>query len=248
MPLIVILDDRATNRNIYTRLAASLEKGVTVTAFADPQLALEWLAEHPADLVITDYKMPRFDGAEFTRRFRAQLPEAILLNLYGQSEASADVTCYEVRGPVAGSAAGWAVWGWGGRQTSSRPSARGSRAMVVPDLRAPCGTGAILALGFPLGFVIYMMFPPMGPFMTELFPSAVRGTGQGFCYNAGRGIGALFPALVGWLTLRLGLGVAIVVFTLCAYSLMVAGLALLPETRGLSLESLDARTPVPVAE
>jgi diguanylate cyclase (GGDEF)-like protein/PAS domain S-box-containing protein len=72
MPLIVILDDRATNRNIYTRLAATLEEGVTVAAFADPQMALKWLAEHPADLVITDYKMPKLDGAEFTRRFREQ--------------------------------------------------------------------------------------------------------------------------------------------------------------------------------
>ena len=72
MPAIVILDDRATNRNIYTRLAASLEEGVAVTAFADPLMALEWLADHPADLVITDYKMPKLDGAQFTRRFRAQ--------------------------------------------------------------------------------------------------------------------------------------------------------------------------------
>src|SRR5579875_3029861 len=72
MSLIAILDDRATNRNIYTRLAASLEEGVSVSAFADPLAALDWLTENPADLVITDYKMPRLDGAEFTRRFRAQ--------------------------------------------------------------------------------------------------------------------------------------------------------------------------------
>ncbi len=132
-----------------------------------------------------------------------------------------------------------------GRKPTFLISAVGSMAMVLIYLLAPIGNGAILAVGFPLGFIIYMMFPPMGPFMTELFPSAVRGTGQGFCYNAGRGIGALFPALVGWLTLRLGLGAAIVVFTLFAYSLMVIGLALLPETRGRSLESLDAQARVP---
>jgi MFS family permease len=135
-----------------------------------------------------------------------------------------------------------------GRKPTFLISALGSMAMVLVYLLAPIGNGAILALGFPLGFVIYMMFPPMGPFMTELFPSAVRGTGQGFCYNAGRGIGALFPALVGWLTLRLGLGAAIVAFTLFAYSLMVVGLVLLPETRGRSLESLDARARVPAGE
>ena len=137
-----------------------------------------------------------------------------------------------------------------GRKPTFLISALGSMTMVLIYLMAPIGNDAILAVGFPLGFVIYMMFPPMGPFMTELFPSAVRGTGQGFCYNAGRGVGALFPALVGWLTLQLGLGAAIVVFALFAYSLMVAGLTLLPETRGRSLESLDAdaRAQVPAPD
>ena len=65
------------------------------------------------------------------------------------------------------------------------------------------------------------MFSPMGSFMTELYPTAVRGTGQGFCYNAGRGIGALFPALVGFLATRLGLGPAIAVFSLTAYGIMI---------------------------
>ncbi len=71
MPVIVILDDRVTNRNIFSRLAASLEDGLTVQAFGDPQAALDWTAEHTPDLIITDYKMPGMDGAEFTRRLRA---------------------------------------------------------------------------------------------------------------------------------------------------------------------------------
>jgi diguanylate cyclase (GGDEF)-like protein/PAS domain S-box-containing protein len=72
MSLIVIVDDRATNRNIFSRLAASLEDGVEVAAFGDPEEAIDWLADHSPDLVITDYKMPRLDGAEFTRRFRSR--------------------------------------------------------------------------------------------------------------------------------------------------------------------------------
>ena len=79
------------------------------------------------------------------------------------------------------------------------------------------------------------MFSPMGSFMTELYPTAVRGAGQGFCYNAGRGIGALFPALVGFLATRLGLAVAIAIFSLAAYGIMIVALLLLPETRGRSL-------------
>jgi CheY-like chemotaxis protein len=71
MATILILDDRATNRNIYARLAAAIEEGVAAEVFADPADALEWLEHNRVDLVITDYKMPGMDGAEFTRRFRA---------------------------------------------------------------------------------------------------------------------------------------------------------------------------------
>ncbi len=74
MSLVAILDDRATNRHIFSRLAELIEPGVTVKSFADPLEALAWLAEHTPDIVITDFKMPGLDGAEFTRRFR-ELPE-----------------------------------------------------------------------------------------------------------------------------------------------------------------------------
>jgi hypothetical protein len=96
-------------------------------------------------------------------------------------------------------------------------------------------------VGFLLGYINLMMFSPMGPFMTELFPTAVRGVAQGFCYNAGRGIGAVFPALVGILAARLGLAAAIAIFSLCGFALMIAALLMLPETRGRSLASLERR-------
>ena len=68
--LIAILDDRSSNRHIYTRLAGTINDAVTVRAFGDPVEALGWAATNVPDLVITDYKMPTLDGAEFTRRFR----------------------------------------------------------------------------------------------------------------------------------------------------------------------------------
>lgn len=127
-----------------------------------------------------------------------------------------------------------------GRKATFLLSAAGSVVLVLVYLLAPIGDELMLLVGFPLGFVIYMMFSPMGSFMTELFPTAVRGAGQGFCYNAGRGVGALFPALVGYLAARLGLGPAIAVFCFLGYGLMIAGLLMLPETRGRSLAALDA--------
>jgi diguanylate cyclase (GGDEF)-like protein/PAS domain S-box-containing protein len=75
MTTILILDDRTTNRNIFARLAASLDQGVEVAAFGDPQDALVWLSQNSADLVVTDFRMPTMDGAEFTRAMRA-LPGA----------------------------------------------------------------------------------------------------------------------------------------------------------------------------
>ena len=71
MPLIAILDDRMTNRNIYAKLARSLADRIEVASFDNPLTALHWLAGHDADLVITDYKMPDLDGAAFTARLRA---------------------------------------------------------------------------------------------------------------------------------------------------------------------------------
>jgi diguanylate cyclase (GGDEF)-like protein/PAS domain S-box-containing protein len=71
MPNVVVIDDRVTNRNVLTRLAASVQEGVRVKAFASPQEALDWIRGTMPDLVITDFKMPGMDGADFTRAFRA---------------------------------------------------------------------------------------------------------------------------------------------------------------------------------
>jgi diguanylate cyclase (GGDEF)-like protein/PAS domain S-box-containing protein len=75
VPLIVIIDDQVTNQSIFSKLAGSIEEGTTVRAFGDPEKALDWVRDNTPDLVITDYKMPEMDGAEFIRRFR-ELPAA----------------------------------------------------------------------------------------------------------------------------------------------------------------------------
>ncbi len=122
-----------------------------------------------------------------------------------------------------------------GRRATFLLSAAGAMVAVVVFLILPLSDGMQLLVAAPLGFVVYMMFSPMGAFMTELYPTEVRGVGQGFCYNAGRAIGALFPALVGFLSDRLSLGVAIALFAFAAYGVQIAALLLLPETRGRSV-------------
>jgi hypothetical protein len=54
----------------------------------------------------------------------------------------------------------------------------------------PMDNTALLFVGIPLFTIFLIKFPPMGPFMTELYPTEVRGTAQDFCYNTGRAIGA----------------------------------------------------------
>ncbi len=98
------------------------------------------------------------------------------------------------------------------------------------------GNSVMLFLGFPLGFFASGLFSPIGAFFTELFPTRLRGSGQGFSYSFGRGIGALFPTLVGYLSTRLGLGPAISAFSVFAYLTMILAVMLLPETRGRELQ------------
>ncbi|HBK09508.1 MAG TPA: MFS transporter [Acetobacteraceae bacterium] len=128
-----------------------------------------------------------------------------------------------------------------GRKATFLVSAIGSVILMLVYLFAPLSNNLILPVGFLLGYINLMMFSPMGPFMTELFPTAVRGVGQGFCYNVGRGIGAVFPALVGFLAARLGLAAAIAIFSFVGLALMIIALLMLPETKGRSLASLEQR-------
>ena len=127
-----------------------------------------------------------------------------------------------------------------GRRNTFFVSVLGSVVMTAIYMLAPLSNDVILPVGFVLGYINLMMFSPMGSYMTELFPTAVRGVAQGFCYNAGRGIGAIFPAMVGFLAARFGLGNAIVVFSGCGFAVMIVALCMLPETKGRPLASLEA--------
>lgn len=111
--------------------------------------------------------------------------------------------------------------------------------LVVAYTQLPISNQWMLFLGFPLGICASAYFSGIGAFLTELFPTRLRGSGQGFAYNFGRGIGALFPALVGYLSASMPLSKAIAIFAVIAYSLLLIGALLLPETRGKELHAND---------
>ena len=70
-PTILIVDDSATNRRIYSRLSRKLDQEVNVRTFDDPREALAWLAQNSADLIVTDYKMPFMTGDKLVAQVRA---------------------------------------------------------------------------------------------------------------------------------------------------------------------------------
>ncbi|MFF6777934.1 MFS transporter [Streptomyces sp. NPDC012637] len=110
-----------------------------------------------------------------------------------------------------------------------------SAVAVLAYTRIPEGANdLLLVLGFPLGFCMSAIFSGFGSFLAELYPTAVRGTGQGLTYNTGRAVGALFPTLVGYLAESWGVGGALV-FGAVGYGIAVIALFGLPETRGREL-------------
>ncbi|MEJ8655915.1 MFS transporter [Streptomyces sp. MS1.AVA.4] len=110
-----------------------------------------------------------------------------------------------------------------------------SAACILAYTNLPSGAnGLLLVLGFPLGFCMSAIFSGFGSFLSELYPTAVRGTGQGFTYNTGRAVGAFFPTLVGFLADSWGVGGALV-FGAVGYAIAVIALFGLPETRGREL-------------
>jgi MFS family permease len=119
-----------------------------------------------------------------------------------------------------------------GRRLQFLIFAIGAAIVVVTYTSLSFGNNVMLVLGFPLGFFASGVFSAMGAFYTENFPTRVRGVGQGFTYNLGRAIGALFPTMVGRLSETIPLGQAIGVFAGIAYATMAIAAFLLPETKG----------------
>jgi len=103
---------------------------------------------------------------------------------------------------------------------------------------APIGMPATFLLGFVLGTLQSGTAGGTGAFLAELFPTRIRASAQGFCGNAGRAIGAVLPALVGFLADRITLGAAMGLCACAAYLLVVVSALALPETRGRDLQNL----------
>jgi MFS family permease len=142
---------------------------------------------------------------------------------------------------IIGSFIGYLVGAWLadriGRRNLFLIFSLGAIAVVLLYTQLTLSNEILWVLGFPLGFFAAGYFSGIGAFLTELYPTRLRGSGQGFCYNFGRGIGALFPFLVGALSTSTSLANAIAIFAVAAYSLFFLAAFALPETRGRILHA-----------
>ena len=106
---------------------------------------------------------------------------------------------------------------------------------VAIYLLAPIDATVTIALSFFLGAFQGGLAAGMLPTFAELYPTAMRASGQGFCLGGGRGFGSVVPATVGVLAASIPLGTAMGGCALGSYAVAFVAAALLPETGGLDL-------------
>jgi two-component system response regulator RpfG len=90
MATVLIIDDQATSRQILAQIVKSIDASLEIELFEKAHAALQWLQERPADLILTDYKMPGMNGIEFLHLARnlpmAQYVPVIMITSHEQSE------------------------------------------------------------------------------------------------------------------------------------------------------------------
>jgi MFS family permease len=95
----------------------------------------------------------------------------------------------------------------------------------------------LMLLGPVLGYFGHGYFSMFGSFVAELFPTAVRATGQGTSYNIGRMAGAVAPYTIGAVATLPGIGIGLAMATTSAFFLLGAVLIFtLPDRSGQELE------------
>jgi MFS family permease len=141
---------------------------------------------------------------------------------------------------------GYVSFGWMADHMGRRPAFLVymlGAALLVPIyggmprwMEAHAETGLLL-IGPLVGFLGSGYFSLFGAMLAELYPTALRGAGQGFTYNSGRALSALAPYLIGAAADRTGLGIALALNS--GFFLLGALLIFtLPETKQTKLEDV----------
>jgi len=133
---------------------------------------------------------------------------------------------------------GYISFGWIADRIGRRPAFTlfmiGATAVVPVFALGARSALTLLTVGPLVGYFAHGYFSLFGAMLAELFPTSIRATAQGFCYNAGRLVSAAAPWAIGAAATKHGLGFAIAADAV--FFALGAGLIwLLPETRGTEL-------------
>ncbi len=133
---------------------------------------------------------------------------------------------------------GYISFGWIADRIGRRPAFTLfmiAATIVVPIFAFRARSPMTLLLVGPLvGYFAHGYFSMFGAMLAELFPTRIRASAQGFCYNAGRLVSAMAPYAIGAAATRHGLGFAIAADALF-FALGAVLIWLLPETKGTEL-------------
>ncbi|HLN03425.1 MAG TPA: MFS transporter [Bryobacteraceae bacterium] len=100
---------------------------------------------------------------------------------------------------------------------------------------APRSYGTVLVMLPVLGFFTNGIFSGFPIYLPELYPTAIRATGSGFCFNAGRVLAASGPFLTGYLVSQLGSFARAASAVALIYVLGMVVLLFARETKGMKL-------------
>ena len=106
-------------------------------------------------------------------------------------------------------------------------------AIVIPIFAFHARTTLALLTLLPLvGYFAHGYFSLFGAMLSELFPTRIRASAQGFCYNTGRFAAAASTYGIGATTYGLGTSIAAVALLFGLGAILIW---LLPETKGIEL-------------
>jgi MFS family permease len=133
---------------------------------------------------------------------------------------------------------GYITFGWIADRIGRRPAFTlfmiAATAVVPIFAFGARSTLTLLVIGPLVGYFAHGYFSMFGAMLAELFPTRIRASAQGFCYNTGRLASAAAPFAIGAASTKYGLGFSIA----CDAAFFALGgilIWLLPETKGTEL-------------
>lgn len=84
--VVIVDDEKVIVNSLQKYIASQLPEFEVTGTFTSGCDALQFLLEHPADIVLTDICMPQMDGLELAKALSEQLPQCVVIILSGFGE------------------------------------------------------------------------------------------------------------------------------------------------------------------